>query len=475
MAPVPEKATVRREEPQRPGGKPPLHVLIVDDERVIRESFSRVLLKEGYTVTAVESGRLALERAADEPFDIVLLDLKMPGLDGMETLRHLKEIDPEVVSIMITGYPTIESAVQAVKLGAYDYLTKPSSPDELRIAVARAAERRRLAFANEQYRRRLETSGISPPIVGQSKSMRLLMEVIRKVAPTDSTVLITGESGTGKELVARAIHQLSPRKEKEFVAVDCNTLVENLLESELFGHVRGAFTGAVSRKHGLLELASGGTFFFDEVSNLTLNTQSKLLRVIQEREIRPVGGNQRIKTDVRILAASNQNLMEAIVQKTFREDLFYRLSVVPIHLPALRERKEDLPLLVNHFIQRFNRKRQKPIKGITPAAMELLRKYDWPGNVRELENTIERAMILERGEMISPEGLAGLSFAGPLLKPLHASGKLLSLHELERNHIEWILKQTAGHKSKAARILGIDRKTLYQKIQRYHLEESGQR
>lgn len=444
-------------------------VLIVDDEKVIRDSFSRVLLKEGYVVEAVESGRLALERAAEEPFDIVVLDLKMPGLDGMETLRELKEKDPDVVSVMITGYPTIESAVQAVKLGAYDYLTKPCSPEELRIVMARAAERRKLSFENEQLRRRLEASAISEPIIGESKAMRLIMGISRKVASTESTVLITGESGTGKELVARAIHQLSPRKEKEFVAVDCNALVESLLESELFGHVKGSFTGAISTKHGLFELANGGTFFFDEVGNLSPNIQSKLLRAIQEREVKPVGGNQRIKVNVRIIAATNQNLMEAIAQKTFREDLFYRLSVVPVHLPPLRERKEDIPLLVQHFIQRYNRKRKKPVAGITPAAMEMLMKYNWPGNVRELENTIERAMILEEGEMITPKSLPWLFLREPAEKAAASSKRLVSLEELEKEHIEFVLQQTAGHKSRAAKILGIDRKTLYQKVQKYHL------
>jgi DNA-binding NtrC family response regulator len=444
-------------------------VLIVDDEKVIRDSFSRVLLKEGYVVEAVESGRLALERAAEEPFDIVLLDLKMPGLDGMETLRELKEKDPDVVSVMITGYPTIESAVQAVKLGAYDYLTKPCSPEELRIVVSRAAERRKLSFENEQLRRRLEAGAISEPIIGESKAMRLIMEISRKVASTESTVLITGESGTGKELVARAIHQLSPRKEKEFVAVDCNALVESLLESELFGHVKGSFTGAISTKHGLFELANRGTFFFDEVGNLSPNIQSKLLRVIQEREVKPVGGNQRIKIDVRIIAATNQNLMEAIAQKTFREDLFYRLSVVPVHLPPLRERKEDLPLLIQHFIKRYNRKRKKPVVGITPAAMEMLMKYNWPGNVRELENTIERAMILEEGEMITPKSLPWLFLREPAEKAVAGSKRLVSLKELEKEHIEFVLQQTAGHKSRAAKILGIDRKTLYQKVQKYRL------
>ena len=444
-------------------------VLIVDDEKVIRDSFSRVLLKEGYAVEAVESGRLALERVGEVSFDIVLLDLKMPGLDGMETLRELKEEDPDVVTVMITGYPSIESAVAAVKLGAYDYLTKPCSPEELRIVAARAAERRKLIFDNEQLRRRLEARGISELITGKSKAMQRLMEIVSKVAPTESTVLITGESGTGKELVAQAIHQLSPRKEKEFVAVDCNALVESLLESELFGHVKGSFTGAVSTKHGLFELANGGTFFFDEVGNLTLNTQSKLLRVIQERAVKPVGGNQRIQMDVRITAATNQNLMEAIAKKTFREDLFYRLSVVPIHLPPLREHKEDLPLLVQHFIQRYNRKRKNPVEGITPAALEQLMKHNWPGNVRELENTIERSMILEEGEMITPQSFPWFFSAESSEKSAGIPKELVSLEDVEREHIAFVLKQTAGHKSHAAKILGIDRKTLYQKVQKYHL------
>jgi len=447
----------------------PARVLVVDDEKVIRDSFSRVLLKEGYAVEAVESGRLALERVAEESFDIALLDLKMPGLDGMETLRELKEKDPDVVPIMITGYPTIESAVAAVKLGAYDYLTKPCSPQELRIIVARAAERRKLIFENEQLRRRLEARGVSELIIGQSKVMQRIMEIIYKVAPTESTVLITGESGTGKELVAQTIHQLSPRKEKEFVPVDCNALVESLLESELFGHVKGSFTGAVSTKHGLFELANGGTFFFDEVGNLTSNTQAKLLRVIQEREVKPVGGNQRIRVDVRIIAATNQNLMEAIGKKTFREDLFYRLSVVPIHLPPLRERKEDLPLLVQYFIQRYNRKRRKPIEGISPAAMELLMKHHWPGNVRELENTIERAMILEEREMITPKSLPWLFLTEPTEESTPLLKELMSLEDMEKEHISRVLKETGGHKSRAAKILGIDRKTLYQKVQKYQL------
>ena len=444
-------------------------ILIVDDEKVIRDSFSRVLLKEGYSVEAVESGRVALERMAEEPPDIVLLDLKMPGLDGMETLRQMKEKAPDVVGIMITGYPTIESAVKAVKLGAYDYFSKPCSPEELRIIVARAAERRRLAWENEKLRRQLESRVIPELVVGESKTMQRVMEIVRKVAPTESTVLITGESGTGKEMIAKAIHRLSPRREKEFIPVDCNALVENLLESELFGHVKGSFTGAISTKHGLFGLASGGTFFFDEVGNLSPNTQSKLLRVIQEREIKPVGGNQRIRVDVRIIAASNQNLMEAIAQKTFREDLFYRLSVVPIHLPPLRERKEDLSFLVQHFIQQYNRKRKKPLVGISPAAMEMLMKYGWPGNVRELENTIERAIILEGGEIITAESLPWLFHQDRGKKAPAAARELVSLEDLEKEHIALVLRETSGHKSQAAKILGIDRKTLYQKLRKYEL------
>lgn len=447
-----------------------LKILIVDDEQIIRDSFSRVLLKEGYAVEAVASGRLALERIAEEPFDLVLLDLKMPGLDGLETLREIKARDPDIICIMITGYPTIESAVKAVKSGAYDYLTKPCNPEELRMVVARAAERRRFFFENEQLRRRLKASVLAEPLLGESKAMQRVIEIIHKVAPTDSTVLITGESGTGKELVAQAIHQLSPRRDKEFVPVDCNALVETLLESELFGHVKGSFTGALKNKHGLLELANGGTFFFDEVGNLSLNTQAKLLRVIQEREFKPVGGTQRIKVDVRIIAATNQNLREAIAQKTFREDLFYRLSVVPIHIPPLRERKEDIPLLIDYFIKRFNRRRKKAITGITPAALEMLMKYNWPGNVRELENAIERAMILEEGKEITPQSLGGF-FSGPFSAQtsLPLAPRLMSLEDVEKEHIAFVLKETRGHKAEAARILGIDRKTLYQKVQKYQL------
>jgi DNA-binding NtrC family response regulator len=448
--------------------KTPIRVLIVDDEKIIRDSFSRVLLKEGYTVEAVESGRLALERVAEEPPDIVLLDLKMPGLDGMETLRQLQERDPEVVEILITGYPTVESAVKAVKLGAYDYLTKPCSPEDLRIVVARAAERRKLAWENERLRRQLERGRIPEMVIGESRAMQRVMEIVRKVAPTESTVLISGESGTGKELVAQAIHRLSPRSEKEFIPIDCSALVENLLESELFGHVKGSFTGAISTKHGLFELASGGTFFFDEVANLTLNTQAKLLRVIQEREVKPVGGNQRIRVDVRIIAATNQNLMEAISQKTFREDLFYRLSVVPIHLPPLRERKDDIPPLVDHFIRQFNRGR-KPLTAVSPAAMEVLMKYHWPGNVRELGNAMERAAILEGDEVITPSSLPGLFPAMGAIAVPAGLPQLASLQEVEKEYIASILKETKGNRTQAAKILGIDRKTLYQKLKKIHV------
>jgi transcriptional regulator with PAS, ATPase and Fis domain len=299
--------------------------------------------------------------------------------------------------------------------------------------------------------------------------MQRVMEIVRKVAPTESTVLISGESGTGKELVAQAIHRLSPRSEKEFIPIDCSALVENLLESELFGHVKGSFTGAISTKHGLFELASGGTFFFDEVANLTLNTQAKLLRVIQEREVKPVGGNQRIRVDVRIIAATNQNLMEAISQKTFREDLFYRLSVVPIHLPPLRERKDDIPPLVDHFIRQFNRGRKKPLTAVSPAAMEVLMKYHWPGNVRELGNAMERAAILEGDEVITPSSLPGLFPAMGAIAVPAGLPQLASLQEVEKEYIASILKETKGNRTQAAKILGIDRKTLYQKLKKIHV------
>jgi len=448
-----------------------IQILIVDDEKIMRDSFSRILTKEGYQVQAVASGEEAIERFNREPFDIVLLDIKMPGIGGIKTLQRLKEMDPGVTILIVTGYPSIETAVEAIKLGAYDYITKPFTPDVLRVAINRALERKSLLTENLHLRRQLKAKNESDVIIGQSEAMRNIYELVRRTAPTDSTVLITGESGTGKELIARAIHNYSLRHDKEFVTVDCSALVETLLESELFGHVKGSFTGATQAKYGSFELANGGTFFFDEIGNLSLDTQAKLLRVIQEKEIKPVGSERTIKVDVRIIAATNQDLKQAIAKKTFREDLYYRLNVVPIHIPPLRERKEDIPLLTKHFLQKYNQKRKIPVVNVEPETMKLLMSYDWPGNVRELENAIERALILEDGDTLLPRCFPWIG-GEKKIKTIANNHKIYSLEEMEKRHIKWVLKETRGHKGKAASLLGIDRKTLYTKIKKYCLEEN---
>ena len=450
-----------------------IRILVVDDEKIIRDGCSRILAREGYAVFTAESGEEALERFDLEPFDLVLLDVKMPGLGGIEALTRLKEMDPGLTILIITGYPSIETAVKAIKLGAYDYVTKPFTPDVLRMAVNRALERKSLVTENQHLRQQLSMKNEDDTIIGQSESMHNLYELVRRTAPTDSTVLITGESGTGKELIARAIHDYSLRNEREFVTVDCSALVETLLESELFGHVKGSFTGAIQAKYGSFELANGGTFFFDEIGNLSLDIQAKLLRVIQEKEIKPVGGEKTIKIDVRIIAATNQDLRKAISQKSFREDLYYRLNVVPIHLPPLRDRKEDIPLLVNHFLKRYNKKKEVPVTRVEPGTTKLLMSYDWPGNVRELENGIERALILEDGDTLLPRCFPWLVEQGQMRIPT-GNGKIYGLEELEKEHIERVLGETKGHKGKTANLLGIDRKTLYQKIKKYGLDGKGQ-
>ncbi len=447
-------------------------ILIVDDEKIMQESCASILVKEAYATQTASSGEEALELFDRTSFDLVVLDLKMPGMGGIETLQRMKERDPGITVLIITGYPSIDTAVKAIKLGAYDYITKPFTPDAFRIAVSRALERKNLLTENRHLRRRLEAKQDSDMIIGESEIMRNVYELVRRSAPSDSTVLISGESGTGKELVARAIHNYSLRMEKEFVTVDCSSLVETLLESELFGHVKGSFTGATHAKYGSFELANGGTFFFDEVGNLSHDIQGKLLRVIQEKEIKPVGGEKTIKIDVRIIAATNEDLRKAVKQKTFREDLYYRLNVVPIHIPSLRERKEDIPLLVHHFLKLYNKKRKHPVTGVSPEAMKILSGYDWPGNVRELGNAIERALIMEDGDTLLPHCFPWLEAPGVPL-PYTENHTVHSLKEIERLHISRVLRETGGHRKKAARLLGIDRKTLYTKIKEYGLDPTS--
>jgi len=443
-------------------------ILVVDDEEAVRRGIAQVLSRRQLSVSTAASANEALEILARHPFAIILLDIKLPDIDGTEFLRLLRKDFPETEIIMITGYPTIQGAVECIKLGALDYLVKPFRLDELETVVEKAR-----GFLQQKPKQRKPDPeeggelGLAF-IIGDSPAMRQVYAKVRRAAPSDSTVLLTGESGTGKELVARAIHLLSPRKDNEFVAVDCSALVETLLESELFGHVKGSFTGAIQTKHGLFELANHGTFFFDEITNLSLNIQAKLLRVIQEREFMQVGSQNRIKLDIRIIASSNRDLKEAIKAGAFREDLFYRLSVIPIHLPPLRERVGDIPLLVEHFLKKYSQKGNREVTGISPKAMKLLEAYSWPGNVRELEHTIERIVILEDGDIIQPEHLP--SFITQRQGEFQVfSDENYTLEELEKRYIQFILRRTRGRRQDAARILGINRKTLSHKIEKFNL------
>jgi two-component system response regulator AtoC len=446
-------------------------ILVVDDEAAVRSGIAQVLSRPDQTVVEAADGAQALEQLARQNFDLVLLDIKLPDIDGVQLLKRLRQDFPESVVIMITGYPTIQGAVECIRRGALDYLVKPFRIKELEAVVQQAWDH----LAQQTSRAAPEPEadqGLGLDfIIGESPAIKRVFNKIRRAAPSDSTVLLTGESGTGKELVARAIHLLSPRADQEFVPVDCSALVESLLESELFGHVKGSFTGALQTKHGLFELANHGTFFFDEVSNLSLNIQAKLLRVIQEREFMKVGSQKRIKLDIRIIASSNRDLLEAIKAGTFREDLYYRLSVIPIHLPPLRERTGDIPLLVYHFLRKYSQKGPREVTGISHRALKLLTDYAWPGNVRELEHTVERIVILEDGATIQPEHLP--SFISPRQGEFQDfSDESFSLEELEKRYIRFILRRTKGRRQEAARILGINRKTLSHKIAKYKLGEN---
>ncbi|MFO7785185.1 MAG: sigma-54-dependent transcriptional regulator [Thermodesulfobacteriota bacterium] len=452
--------------------KPIKRVLVVDDEAVVRNGIRRALEGRGTEAVLAADGMEALALLDHQPFDLVLLDIRMPDMDGMSALREIQSRHPGTPVIMITGYPTIDTAVECTKLGAQDYLVKPFRLADLEGSLHKletgGAGTPAGSPSSPSSERGLQITGNRDFIIGDSPEMEALFEKIRKVAPTDSTVLITGESGTGKELVARAIHAYSRRKDREFVAVDCSSLVETLLESELFGHVKGSFTGALDTKHGLFELANHGTFFFDEISNLSLKIQAKLLRVIQEREFMKVGDQKKIRLDIRIISASNRDLHESIEAGAFREDLFYRLSVVPIRLPPLRSRTDDVPLLVEHFLSRFSNRINREVPLVSKEAMEILKEYAWPGNVRELEHTIERVLILEDTDVIRPGHLP--SFISQRQGDFQMfSEDPFPLEELERQYIRFVLQRTGGKKTRAAEILGINRKTLGLKIKKYGL------
>jgi len=445
------------------------NILVVDDEETMRDSCQQALSQDGNRVKVAEDGSTALAMLEKESFDLVILDLKMPGLSGMEVLEKVKEEYPEVVVVVITGYATIESAVEAMKKGAYDFIPKPFTPDSLRVIVKRALEKRRLSLENILLRTELKGRFGPEVIVGQGTSMQKVEELVRQVAPTDSTVLISGETGTGKELVARAIHSQSSRNDKPFIVVDCGGLVESLFESELFGHVKGSFTGATETKYGRFEVANGGTVFLDEIGNISMNIQTKLLRVLQEKEITRVGSSQVIKVDVRIIAATNKDLLKCVEEQTFREDMFYRLSVVPIVLPPLRERGEDIPLLANHFLKKYNEKREKSVTAISAEAMKVLTEYDWPGNVRELENVIERAVVLTKSRVIEPTDLWYYEL-GSKTPSSSDTDEVKSLADAEKGHIMRVVNMFDGHLGKASEALGIDRKTLRLKLRKYGID-----
>jgi len=446
------------------------NILIVDDEKVIQDSCSQILKKEGYKVKVASDGKEALRMFKEELFHIVILDIKLPGMDGIEVLSKIKEESPETPVIIMTGFASIESAVDALKSGAFDYLSKPFTPEELRISVRKALESRRIFFEGIYLRKELERQTKFDMVLGKSEGMKKVMDIVKRVSPSESTVLITGESGTGKELIAREIHKHSLRRDAPFVVVDCGALVETLFESELFGHVKGSFTGAHVTKHGRFEVANGGTIFLDEISNIYLSIQAKLLRVIQEREVMRIGSSKPIKVDVRLIAATNENLAECVKNGKFREDLFYRLSVVPLHLPPLRDRKEDIPLLIDHFLHKYNRRSKKQVVGLSQNVLKALTQYDWPGNIRELENTIERAVVLSKSDEIELDALVyhGISSGSSLLSPIN--GIYRSLEEVEKEYIKTVLHARHGNKSQAAKVLGIDRKTLFTKIKKYHIQ-----
>ena len=454
-------------------------ILVVDDEQSLREVLSIMLKRAGYAVTAVSDGEEAIEQLQKEIFDLVITDLRMPKVDGMEVLRAVKSASPETVVLIITAFATADSAVEAMKQGAYDYLTKPFQVDEVQLIIRNALEKRRLTTENILLKREMASQSSFAQLVGQSEAMQKVFDVVKKVADSKSNVLICGESGTGKELVARAIHYNSVRSPLPFVAVNCSAVPETLLESELFGHMKGSFTGAISNKAGLFEVANGGTIFLDEIGDTTPTIQVKLLRVIQEREFRRVGGTQDIKVDVRIVAATNKDLEKAVADGSFREDLYYRLDVIPIRLPPLRLRSGDIPLLVTHFLARFSKESAKPMPVISPEAMQVLLGHEWRGNVRELENLIERVVAFSTGGPVTDADMRG--WLHRTVSPQQQGGVPTDLPEdgldlegmingLEKDLLLKALERTQWVKKKAARLLRLNTRSFRYRLEKYAIK-----
>jgi len=440
-------------------------ILIVDDEFSVRDSLFNWFKTEGYRVDTAENGMKALKKLQESSWDIVLVDIKMPGMDGMELQRHMRKIDSTTTVIIITAYATVDTAVEAMKEGAFDYLSKPIDPDKLSILVRNAVNQRRLITENIQLRQKVEELSLQDEIIGESPQIKKLLGMVEVVAKTDATVLIRGESGTGKELIAQAIHSKSNRRYFPIISINCGGLSEGLLESELFGHEKGAFTGAQYKRKGKLEMANGGTIFFDEIGNIPLKMQMDLLRVIETKQFTPLGSNKIINVDFRVIAATNTDLEKAVAEKRFREDFYYRLNVFSIEIPPLRERTTDIPLLAHYFLKKYAHSMNKNVTDISPEAIHILTHYDWPGNIRELRNTIERALVVVgKKNRIDPEDLN----LPHLPKPSPSVGN--SLEEMEKVHIQRTLEQTSWNISRSAEILKIDRVTLYNKIKKYSLE-----
>ena len=449
-------------------------ILLVDDEESMIRFLSIMLAKEGYEIRAVSSGKAALRELQSWKADLVISDIRMPEMDGIQLLTGIKAIDASIPVILLTAYASQETAIEAVNKGAFHYLIKQARNEEIKMVVRNALAMREVKSENVQLRRQLQDDSSLESIIGSSEAMQRIFAIVRKIAATDSTILIGGESGTGKELIARAIHFMSGRADKPFVGVNCGALPENLLESELFGHVKGSFTGAIRDKDGLFKVAESGTIFLDEVAEITPALQVKLLRALQEREFLAVGGTAPVKVDVRVLAATNRDLEEEVERGTFRADLFYRLNVIPLTVPPLRDRREDIPLLMRYFMQRLADKRGLPIKGVTKDALELLCEYDWPGNVRELENVLERMVLLEDRETLDRDSLPEKLVANPDrgAKSFFEGKPRATLEELEREYLLQVLESTGWQKKKASSILGINASTLYRKIQRYGLDRT---
>jgi DNA-binding NtrC family response regulator len=442
-----------------------IKILVVDDEEIVRESLSGWFREDGYTVETAKDAVEALNKMNQNRWDIYFLDIKMPGMDGMELHRRIREIDKDAVVIMITAYAAVDTAVQALKEGAFDYITKPFDPDNLSHIVRNAAKQRQLTRENIGLKDSLEELIRTPEIIGSSKHVAEIKELIGTVAKTNTTVMIRGESGTGKELVARAIHAQSDRRFAPMVTVNCGALSETLLESELFGHEKGAFTGALHRRKGKLEIANGGTLFLDEIGTIGQKTQVDLLRAIESKEFSRLGGNEIIKSDFRVICATNTNLEESVKNGSFREDLYYRLKVYTIQLKPLRERPEDIPELVNHFIHKYSNKMNKPVDKIDASALNMLMKYNWSGNIRELENAVERAMVVCKGAQLTQKDFL---LSQGTEKPTFNDN--ISLEEIEKTHILNVLEKTNWNISESARILGIDRVTIYKKLEKFGIK-----